>query len=86
MRLVLAALCFVALGACRPPAAEAPKASCPELRSTFDKAFSEAVQAGAAKRWEEQKTHIREGEKAVLAMEEQGCCREAGACPALNVR
>jgi hypothetical protein len=63
-----------------------PKQSCPELRKAFDRAFAQAVEAGAARNFEEQTRQMNDGQKAFLAMEDEGCCKEKGACPALNVR
>jgi hypothetical protein len=64
---------------------EAPTQSCPTLRQTYDRAFGQAVQEGAAKRFDKQERYISEAQKTYLIMRKQGCCDQANACPSLNV-
>jgi hypothetical protein len=59
---------------------------CHALRRDFDKAFADAVTAGAEKRNEDQARHVTVSQDKFLTMQAEGCCREAGLCPELNVR
>jgi len=64
---------------------KAPTLSCPALRDAYDRAFEQAVEEGAAKRFDAQKRYMSAGQNAYLAMQKQGCCDQADVCPNLNV-
>lgn len=78
-------LALAAAGCGQQPIFGSP-ARCHALRRDFDTAFADAVTAGADKRTEAQARYVNLAQDKFLTMQAEGCCKEKGLCPELNVR